>query len=76
LNVASGALSAFMPPTQRNLLEQAPQIMSGSNYGVPQKIASSVGETIPAMLAGGGSLPGQAMLVRHGCDVSAFWAAA
>jgi hypothetical protein len=61
LNVASGALSAFMPPTQRNLLEQAPQIMSGSNYGVPQKIASSVGETIPAMLAGGGSLPGQAM---------------
>jgi len=59
LNVASGAVSALMPPSQRNLLEQAPQIASGGNYGTPQKIASSVGETVPAMLAGGSSLLGQ-----------------
>lgn len=59
MNVASGAVSALMPPGQRNILEQAPQIASGGNYGIPQKVASSAGETIPAMLAGGSSLLGQ-----------------
>lgn len=61
MNVTAGLMSNFAPPSARNALSQAPQILSGQNYGIPQKIASGVGQSIPALMSGGSSLLTQSL---------------
>lgn len=61
LNVAAGALSAPLPEPYRNVMAAAPQIASGTNYGVPQRIASGIGNALPSLAAGGPNLATQAV---------------
>lgn len=62
MNVASGALSSFMPSSpEKNILQAIPQIMSGENYGVPQQIASGIGASLPSIMAGGPNLLSQGL---------------
>ncbi|MDD5211907.1 MAG: hypothetical protein PHV62_05790 [Sulfuricurvum sp.] len=61
MNVAAGALSSFMPPAQRNAFQQSPQMASGEHYGLPQQIASGIGQSFPALMAGGPNLMTQAI---------------
>ncbi len=62
LNVASGALTSFMPQSpQKSILQASPQIASGENYGMPQQIASGIGSSMPAILGGGPNLLSQGL---------------
>ena len=61
LNVASGLLSSPLPQPYRNAMAQAPQIATGTNYGVPQQIASGIGNSLPALATGGPNIATQAI---------------
>ena len=61
MNVAAGALSSPFPGAYRNALSQAPQIAAGEGYGIPQQVASGVGQTIPALMSGGPNILTQSL---------------
>jgi len=59
LNVASGLLSSFLPTQYKDMASASPQIATGTNFGIPQQIASNIGSVLPSIEAGGSSLLGQ-----------------
>lgn len=63
MNLISGLMSAGMKGPEANMMQQLPQVAaqgvgaSDANYGLPQKIASTVGVTIPSMLVNKNIIP-------------------
>ena len=57
-NVISGLMSLMSRnPEQRNLIANLPQVATGSQPTTSQKVEQSVGQTLPALMTGGGELP-------------------
>ena len=60
INIASGAISSFLPQDQRELAANLPQVATGTIPSTSEQVEHSVGSYLPYAAGGGSSLLGQA----------------